>query len=94
MNRGRDTLTFSLAEPGPVELTVFSVGGRRVRTLASEPREVGVFHVTWDGVDSGGQPVAPGVFHARLSAAGRQLTKRLVHLRWRAGRSGDFHPIA
>jgi hypothetical protein len=79
--RGRGTLTFSLAAPGPVELTMFSVDGRRVRTLASGPHEAGVFHVTWDGVDDGNRPVAPGVFYARLSAAGRQYTKRLVYLR-------------
>jgi len=79
--RGRGTLTFSLAEPGLVELMVFSVDGRRVRTLASGPREAGVFHITWEGVDDGNRPVAPGVFYARLSAAGRQFTKRLVYLR-------------
>ena len=79
--RGRGTLTFSLAEPGPVELSMYSVDGRRVRTLASGPREAGVFHITWDGADDGNRPVAPGVFYARLSAAGRQFTKRLVYLR-------------
>jgi hypothetical protein len=79
--RGRGTLTFSLAEPGPVELAMFSVDGRRVRTLASGRREAGVFHITWDGVDDGNRPIAPGVFYARLLAAGRQFTKRLVYLK-------------
>jgi hypothetical protein len=79
--RGRGTLTFSLAEAGPVELIMFSVDGRRVRTLASGPCEAGVFHITWDGADDGHRPLAPGVFYVRLSAAGRQFMKRLVYLK-------------
>ena len=74
-------LTFSLVEPGPVTLVVYSVDGRRVRTLVNGRREAGVHHVTWDGVDDGHRAVAPGVFYAQLTAAGRHLTRRLVYLR-------------
>ena len=79
--REEATLTFSLARAGPVALAVYSVDGRRVRTLLSEWREAGVYHVTWNGVDDGHHLVAPGVFYVHFSTAGRQFTKRLVYLR-------------
>ena len=78
---GDATLTFSLAEPGQVTLVVFSVDGRRVRTLVNTRCEAGVHQARWDGADDGHRAVAPGVFYARLTVAGRHLTRRLVYLR-------------
>jgi hypothetical protein len=77
----RSELVFSLARAGEVELAIYSVDGRRVRTLASGARAPGVYHLTWDGRDEARNPVAPGVFYARLAAAGRQFTKTVVRLR-------------
>jgi hypothetical protein len=79
--RDNATLVFSLSQPGAVELALYSVDGRRVRTLVSERREPGVYRVAWDGRDEGRNAVAPGVFYARLRAGGKQFTKSLVYLR-------------
>ena len=75
------TLVFSMAQPGAVDLAVYSVDGRRVRTLVNERREAGVYRIAWDGRDQGRNPVAPGVFYAHLSVAGKQFTKTLVYLK-------------
>ena len=78
---GEATLTFALADPGEVELAVYGVDGRRVCVLASGWREAGLHHAMWDGRDDGRRPVAPGVFHVRLSAAGRRFTQKVAYLR-------------
>ena len=78
--RGEALLGFSLATAGPVELAIYSVDGRRVRTLARGVREPGVYQLRWDGRDDGGRAVAVGVFYAHLSAGGQRFTQRLVHL--------------
>lgn len=75
------TLAFALAERGPVELAIFSVDGRRVRTLTRGHLEAGVHRATWAGEDEARHPVAPGVYFVRLTAGGREWTRRLVHLR-------------
>jgi hypothetical protein len=80
-SQGPAGLVFSLASAGAVELTVYGVDGRRVRTLVRERREAGVYRAEWDGRDEGRNAVAPGVYYARLSAGGRQLTKTLVRLK-------------
>lgn len=79
--RGNATLAFALAEPGNVELALYSVDGRRVRTLVSGRREAGVYRENWMGDDDERRAVAPGVYYARLTAAGLRFATTIVHLR-------------
>jgi hypothetical protein len=79
--RGDAALSFALAQPGGAELVIFGVDGRRVRSLASGWHDAGLYHVVWDGRDESGSATAPGVYYARLSAAGRQFTRKLVYLK-------------
>jgi hypothetical protein len=65
----RTAITFRLAQAGPVDLAVFSVDGRRVRTLAQGDHEAGAHVVPWDGTNEGGRRLPAGVYYVRLSAA-------------------------
>jgi len=75
------TIAFSLAQAGPVELAIFSVDGRRVRTLVRASREPGEYRLTWDGRDDHGNPMSAGVYYAQLKAAQRGFTRTLTYLR-------------
>jgi hypothetical protein len=75
------TIAFSLAQAGPVELAVFAVDGRRVRTLVRASREPGEYRLTWDGRDDHGNPMPAGVYYAQLKAAQRGFTRTLTYLR-------------
>src|SRR5262249_36730778 len=66
---GGTALAFSLAEGGNAELAIYSVDGRRVRTLAHGARDAGDYRLTWRGEDDGGDAQAPGVYWARLTVA-------------------------
>ncbi len=79
--REATAIAFSLAQGGPVELAVFSVDGRRVRTLVRESREPGEYRVTWDGRDERGHAMSAGVYYVRLRAAQRGFTRTLTYLR-------------
>jgi hypothetical protein len=72
------TLSFALARGGAVELGVYGVDGRRVATLVTEHREAGQYQVNWDGRDSGGQSVRPGLYYARLVTPEGRFTRTLV----------------
>jgi hypothetical protein len=78
--RERTTLGFALARPGDVELAVFSVDGRRVRTLVSGSRDAGEYHVVWDGRDDGSQPAAAGIYYLRLITPQGRFNRRLTLL--------------
>jgi cytochrome c553 len=69
-------LRFTLAESGPIRLTIFDQRGRRVRDLASGPWAAGEHVVRWDGRDRRGRAVAAGSYLAALDVDGdRQVTK-------------------
>jgi hypothetical protein len=78
--RDRATLGFALARPGNVELAVFSVDGRRVRTLASGFRDAGEHHLDWDGRDDASQLANPGVYYLRLVTPQGRFSRRLTLL--------------
>jgi hypothetical protein len=75
------TFQYSLARSGPAELDVFSVDGRRVRTLASGVREAGEYRVEWNGTDDSGRPLAAGVYYARLRTAQARFTRVVTYLK-------------
>jgi len=74
-------IRFSLAESGWVELRVYDVLGRRVRTLVEGMRGVDRYEVTWDGRDDCGRLTASGVYVYELDAPGYRESKKMVLLR-------------
>lgn len=74
---GRTRLEFAVPRKEAVNLAVYDVGGRRVRTLLSAVRDPGRYRAEWDGRDTAGRPVSAGVYFVRL-AAGNELRTRKV----------------
>lgn len=75
------SIAFALPQGGEVDLRVYDVQGRLVRTLVQGARAAGRHTVAWDGADDGGRAVASGVYFYRLNAAGRQADRKLLMLR-------------
>jgi hypothetical protein len=75
------TLRFAIPEAGPVRLRLFNIEGRLVRELANETRSSGEQIVAWDGRDSRGREVGPGVYFFRLDYWGETRTARVVVFR-------------
>jgi flagellar hook assembly protein FlgD len=69
------TFAFSLAKAGRADLEVYSVDGRRVRTITSGLRDAGEYRLQWNGADDAGRRVAPGVYYARLVTAQGHFTR-------------------
>jgi hypothetical protein len=75
------TIAFSLAQGGPADLVIYSVAGRRVRTLARGAREPGEYSFVWDGRDDGGSAMAAGVYYVHLVTAQKSFTRKVTYLR-------------
>ncbi|MFT5144913.1 MAG: hypothetical protein ACI80V_003642 [Rhodothermales bacterium] len=69
------TIGFSLADPGPVRVTVYDLVGRQVATLADRIMSVGTHHVTWNARTG---DFADGVYYYRLQTATGQKVRTLV----------------
>jgi hypothetical protein len=78
--QGSTALAFDLAQTSRVELAIFSVDGRLVRTLVDGLREAGQYRPEWDGRDTRGSRAAPGVYYVRLLAGPNRFTRQVVLL--------------
>ncbi len=75
------TIAFQLGLPSQVELSIYSVGGQRVRTLFSGALPAGPHSQQWDGRDERGERVASGAYLYRLSAGDFVATRQLMLLK-------------
>ncbi|MRR08601.1 T9SS type A sorting domain-containing protein [bacterium] len=78
---GSTVIRFDLPRAGRVDLDIYDICGRRVRTLGGMEIPSGQHSVTWDGTDDDGLTAATGVYFYRLTAAGQQVTRRMTVLR-------------
>ena len=58
--RGSATLAFALAQQCDAELAIYSVDGRRVRTLAKGPHDAATYRIVWKGEDDSGRGTGAG----------------------------------
>jgi hypothetical protein len=80
--RRQTALAFTLARSGQVELSVYSVDGRKQRTLIRGVQNAGIHNVVWDGLDEGGARVPTGVYYARLVTAQGTQSQPLTLVKW------------
>jgi hypothetical protein len=78
---GDADIRFALSREGPASLEVFDASGRCVRVLASGVMSAGEHSIRFDLADGSGLRSSAGLYFVRLSAEGRQLTRRLVVIR-------------
>jgi hypothetical protein len=79
-NPARQGTQFRLELPGPmqVQVEVFDVGGRRVRTLVDEPRGAGANDLAFDLRDEQGARLAQGIYLVRARLGEAVIMRRLV----------------
>ncbi len=75
------TIRFSLAEAGPVRISVYDVAGRLVRTLEDVRMEAGEHSSVWDGRDATGVPAASGIYFYRISTEGYSAQRKMILLK-------------
>lgn len=77
---GRTTIGFTLPEGGPVELVVFDIAGRSIRSLHTGWLPAGPHRAIWDRQTDGGGVAPAGVYFYRLSQGARSLSSKLIVL--------------
>jgi hypothetical protein len=75
------TISYSLATPVKVSLSVYDVAGRLVNRLVDETQVAGIHSIVWRGTDRRGTTVASGVYFVRMQSAGESFTRKMVLLK-------------
>lgn len=74
--RGGDSSTYER-----INLSVYDLTGRLVRTLVNGPKEAGTHSALWDGRNDRGKQVAPGIYFYRLQFGDATAAREMVVLR-------------
>jgi len=64
-------VSFQSKHPGPVQLAVYNLKGRKVRILADGEFTGGSHKLTWDGKDSRGADLPAGIYLVRMQIPGQ-----------------------
>ncbi len=73
------TIEYALAADSEVNIDVYTIDGRFVKTLVNGTMSAGPHGAIWDGTDHSGKPVASGTYFYRLSTgAGFAKTGRMA----------------
>ena len=74
-------IRFTLGHSAQVQLEVFDLLGRKVRTLLNDVRPIGAYAVDWDGTSDSGMKAASGIYFYRIRAEEFVSTKKMVFLK-------------
>ncbi|NQT35010.1 tandem-95 repeat protein [bacterium] len=61
------TIEFDLPWDGMLEISIFDIEGRKVKTLYNDDLNIGSHHTYWDGLDAGGERASSGIYFCHLS---------------------------
>jgi hypothetical protein len=62
--------------PAQIKIDIYDAVGRKVRTLVNERKEAGEHRINWDGRDDLGGQLSSGVYFAKISQWGLELSGR------------------
>jgi len=79
--RDRTTIQYVLPEATEVEIAVYDLLGRRLRTLVDDRQPNGAHTVRWNGTGSNGASLASGMYFVRMQMGDVQQVHKVVHLR-------------
>jgi C1A family cysteine protease len=74
-------ITYCVSTTGRVNLTIYDLLGRRVRTLVDENQNPGEKTVDWDGRDDKGNTVASGIYFYKIETGEFTETKKMMLLK-------------
>jgi hypothetical protein len=74
------SIWFELKQSGETRIEVFDARGALVKQLASVRRPAGLQSVDWDGTDTLGRRVAPGVYFWSVRSGKERITGRMVRI--------------
>jgi hypothetical protein len=74
-------IEYHLASASDVELSIYSVLGERIQRWVRPSQSAGRHHITWNGRDAAGRPVASGMYFCRLKAGDFVQTRKMLLLK-------------
>ncbi len=74
-------IKYGLPERSAVQIAVYNIFGRRVRTIKDEIQESGYYSVNWDGRDDHGDLLPSGMYFYVFASDDNYLTRKMMFLK-------------
>lgn len=78
---GTTMIEYAVPVSGRVDLAVYDVTGKLVRTLVNDNQNVNYYRVAWDGRDNAGKLVASGVYFYKLTSGAFDKSMKMMYLK-------------
>ena len=75
------TLRYNLPEDGLINITIYDIMGRVVKTLLNSSQTAGYKSTQWNATNNAGQPVSAGLYLYMIQAAEFKQSKKMVLLK-------------
>jgi hypothetical protein len=75
------TITYELARDQKINISIFDLLGRQVKTLVNEEQTAGLKRVSWNATNDLGKPVAGGVYLCSIMAGESRKSIKMVLLK-------------
>ena len=74
-------ISYKISKPVSVQIKIFDINGKLVRTLLNKKQNSGNYDIIWDGQNDKGVNVSTGVYFCQLIAEDNILSKKMLLLR-------------
>lgn len=71
-------ISYSIPTPGNVQIKIYDVLGREVRSLINEEKAAGKYNIAWDSRDNYGRRVSSGIYFYTITAGSFIQTRKMV----------------
>jgi flagellar hook assembly protein FlgD len=75
------TIYYSVPESGIVNVNIYDITGKLMKTLVNEQKSGGKHAVVWDGNDNKGIEVSPGMYFYRIQSGNHSCSGKMVRLK-------------
>jgi flagellar hook assembly protein FlgD len=79
--RHQTNIHFEILKKARVNVWVYNIKGELQTTLISAEKEPGKIELNWDGTDSNGKRVSPGLYIVRVQATNWSYSKKIELIR-------------
>ncbi|MCB0294917.1 MAG: T9SS type A sorting domain-containing protein, partial [Calditrichaeota bacterium] len=72
---------YRLSVASRVELSIFDLLGKKVRTLVDERQPAGQYEVRWNGEDADGNALSAGIYFYRMKAGEQMAVRKMTYIK-------------
>jgi len=77
----RTKIDYALPLAKQIEIKVYDVSGRQVKTLVEEIAKAGYYHTLWTGLDDAGRTVSSGIYFIRIKTNDYETQQKVIFVR-------------